>query len=133
MSYFFFIQVVEMVHFKRGPFPANHSQKDQKSLSAPSLDCLCKAGTNSWSCSINPNMTGNLSLVSLWTVSARHASLPGHLIFLFTGTFYKSCLSVKSCSLVLLGPYFRGRVSKVRVCHQQGYLINFVYYFQIAI
>ena len=55
--------------------------------------------------STNPNRTGNLSLLTLWTVSAWQASIPGHLISTFTGPFGRSCLSVKSCSPVLLGPY----------------------------
>ena len=41
----------------------------------------------------------------LWTVSAGQASLPDQFILIFTGPFQKSCLSVKSCSLVPLGPY----------------------------
>ena len=80
-------------------------KQDQESLSAPSLDCLCKAGASSWSCSINPNRTRNLSLLLPWTVSARQASLPGQLVYPFTGPFCYSCFSVKSCSPVLLGPY----------------------------
>ena len=51
-------------------------KEDQESLSAPSLDCLCKAWASSWSCSFNPNRTGNLSLLLLWFVSAQQAPLP---------------------------------------------------------
>ena len=80
-------------------------KKDQKALSAPSLACLCKAGASSWSCTINPNRTRNLSLLLPWTVSARQASLPGQLAYPFTGPFCYSCFSVKLCSLVLLGQY----------------------------
>ena len=32
--------------------------------------------SGSWSCSINPNRTGNHSLLLLWTVSAQQAPLP---------------------------------------------------------
>ena len=79
-------------------------KQDQESLSVPSLDCHSKEGASSWSCSINPNRTGNLSLLLPWTVSARQASLPGHLVSHFTGPFCYSCFYVKSFSLVLLGP-----------------------------
>ena len=75
------------------------------SLSAPSLDCVFKAEASSWSCSINPNRTGSLSLLLPWTVSARQASLPGQLVYPFAGPFLYSCFSVKPSSQVLLGPY----------------------------
>ena len=52
-----------------------------------SLYCLYKAGASSWSCSINPNRTRNISLLLSWTVSARQASLPGQLAYHFTGPF----------------------------------------------
>ena len=77
-----------------------------RSLSAPSLDCLCIAEENLWSCSINSNRTRNLSLLLPWTVSARQASLPAQLVYPFTRPFCYSCFSVKSYSPVLLGPYF---------------------------
>ena len=32
--------------------------------------------SSSWSCSFNPNRTGNLSLLLLWFVSAQQAPLP---------------------------------------------------------
>ena len=69
-------------------------KQDQESLSVPSLDCHSKEGASSWSCSINPNRTGNLSLLLPWTVSASQASLPGHLVSHFTGPFCYSCFSV---------------------------------------
>ena len=40
----------------------------------------------------------DLSLLLLWTDSAREASLPGQLISHFTIPFCYSCFSVKSCS-----------------------------------
>ena len=92
------------MHFNEVLFLLTIPKQDQESLSAPSLDCLCKAGASSWSCSINPNRTRNLSLLLPWTVSARQASLPGQLVYPFTGSFCYSCFFVKSCSPVLLGP-----------------------------
>ena len=79
-------------------------KQDHESLSAPSLDCLCKARASSWSCSRNPYRTGNLSLLLPWTVSARQASLSGQLVSPFAGPLCYSCFSVKSSSPVLLGP-----------------------------
>ena len=74
-----------------GPVPKQDQEsvpkQDQQSLSAPYLACLCKAGAHSWSCSINPNRTRNLSLLLPWTVSARQASLPGQLGYPLTGPF----------------------------------------------
>ena len=64
-------------------------------LHAHSLDCLCKAGASSWSWSINPNRTGNISLLLLWTASAQQAQLLVQLFFSITGPFLSSCLSVK--------------------------------------
>ena len=68
-------------------------KQDQEYLSAPSLDCLCKAGASSWSCSINPNRTRNLSmllcglslpdrphsLVSYFSLSQDHYCIPASL------------------------------------------------------
>ena len=51
------------------------------------------------------NRTGNLSLLLTWTVSARQASLLFQLVYPFIGSICYSCFSVRSCSLVLLGPY----------------------------
>ena len=96
--------------FQCGPVPKQDSESvpkpGKKSLSASSLDCLCKAGASSRSCLINPNRTGNLSLLMPCTVSARQASLPGWLVSPVPGTFCYSCFSVRSCSRVLLGPMY---------------------------
>ena len=82
-------------------------KQDHEFLSDSSFYCLCKAWASSWTCSINPSKTKNLSLLLPWTVSARQATLPGQLVHPFTGPFYYSCFSVKSCSPVLLGPYYK--------------------------
>ena len=50
-----------------------------------------------------PNRTENLSMFPFWTVFARQASIPSQIISPFPKPFCKSCLSVKSCSLVPLG------------------------------
>ena len=65
----------------------------QEYLSAPALDCLCKARASSWSFSINPNRTGNLSLLLPWSVSARQASLPRLLVSPFTGALEDTACS----------------------------------------
>ena len=62
-------------------------KQEYESLSAPSLDCICKAGASSWSYSINLNRTGNLSLLLLWTVSAQQAPLPVQFFFSLPGLF----------------------------------------------
>ena len=77
-------------------------KQDQESLSAPSLDCLCKAGASSWSCSIYPNRTRNLSLLLPCTISARQAPLPGKLINPFTGPF--SFLLLLFCKIMFPSP-----------------------------
>ena len=69
-------------------------KQDQELLSAPFLDCLCKTGASSYSCFNQSKKDRNLSLLSIWTVSAGQASLPRQLISSFTGPFGKSCLSL---------------------------------------
>ena len=59
--------------------------------------------------------TRNFSLLSLWTVFARQASIPGQLVFSFIGSFCYSCISVNSRSPVLLGPYTHCRNG---ICHK---------------
>ena len=96
------------MHFIKVMFPnktRNLFLNKTRNLSLLSPDCLCKAGASSWSCSINTNRTRNVSLLLPWTVSDTQASLPGQLVYPFTGQFCYSCFSVKSCSPVLLGPY----------------------------
>ena len=84
------------VSARQGPVPdlLNQSKKNWEYLFALSLDCLCRSGQRN-------------QLIMLGQVS-----FPGQEISPFTGLFCKSCLSVESCSLLLLGPY-RGGVSKI--------------------
>ena len=74
MNFSVFLQIAEKVHFNEVLFLLTISKQDQESLSAPSPDCLCKTEASAWSCSINPNRTRNLSMISLLTVSAGQAS-----------------------------------------------------------
>ena len=87
-----------------------------------------KAGARCWSCSINPNRTGNLSLLLLWTVSAQQAPSPFHLFFSIT--FQMSCVSTMcrvAGSLLLLNYTFA-----VKANHSMSYCVvevQFLLYF----
>ena len=62
-------------------------------------------------------------LILLPTVSAQQASLPGQLIFSWTGTVQISCLSVKSFSLVPFTPYSFWHIYKLGFHKAQSCLL----------